>query len=354
MWRTRRPMRWIACCTRDRLDGSRDKRTYLERLAALPDGCMVQVDGAAWLVQPDSLVRWSLGGLRRAAAARVRRARQRADAPQRRRGAAGWLPAGSGSDPCLSRAALAGCARRDGDDLARGTGGHAVQLERAARAVRRDGRRGDERAVAAQRDLPRHAVAVLVDLELDLDAAILAAQLELGGRALGAGAAYLDAVAALGGGDWSRRRTRWRTTASATARVMMRVLNMVLLSVGTTRSLAVHGSGPQCDIGPGSPSARPASGDDGAMATRRDRRPSADGALDAAALRARERRRDRGGGRRRLLRAPLGRDRRGEARDADEGAGVGAARRVDAPATACSRASRRRSRPSTTSSSHAC
>jgi hypothetical protein len=47
---------------RDRLDGRREKRTYLERLAALPDGSMVQLDGAAWLVQPDSLVRWSFGG----------------------------------------------------------------------------------------------------------------------------------------------------------------------------------------------------------------------------------------------------------------------------------------------------
>ena len=60
---------------RDRLDGRRDKRTYLERVAALPDGCMVQLDGAAWLVQPDSLVRWSLGGYgerrSRVAAARV-------------------------------------------------------------------------------------------------------------------------------------------------------------------------------------------------------------------------------------------------------------------------------------------
>jgi hypothetical protein len=59
----------------DRLAGRREKRTYMERLGALPDGCMVQIDGAAWLVEPDSLARWSPGGYRerrsRAPGARV-------------------------------------------------------------------------------------------------------------------------------------------------------------------------------------------------------------------------------------------------------------------------------------------
>jgi hypothetical protein len=48
----------------DRLVGRRDKRTYVERLADLPVSSMVQLDDGAWLVQPDSLVRWSFGGYR--------------------------------------------------------------------------------------------------------------------------------------------------------------------------------------------------------------------------------------------------------------------------------------------------
>jgi hypothetical protein len=48
----------------DRLRGRREKRTFDERLGALPDGTMIELDGAAWLVQPDSLSRWSFGGYR--------------------------------------------------------------------------------------------------------------------------------------------------------------------------------------------------------------------------------------------------------------------------------------------------
>ena len=101
------------------------------------------------------------------------------------------------------RAALAGGAGRDGDDGSVRARDHAAEGEGAAGGVGGRGRRGDERAVPAQGDLPGDAVAVLVDLELDLDAAVLAAQLELGGRALGADAAHPDAVAALGGRERS-------------------------------------------------------------------------------------------------------------------------------------------------------
>jgi hypothetical protein len=46
----------------DRLVGRRDRRTYQARLGDLPDGAMIELDGAAWLVQPDSLQRWSFAG----------------------------------------------------------------------------------------------------------------------------------------------------------------------------------------------------------------------------------------------------------------------------------------------------
>jgi hypothetical protein len=46
----------------DRLVDRREKRTYLERRAALPDGTVVRLDDAAWLVLRGTLLRWSLGG----------------------------------------------------------------------------------------------------------------------------------------------------------------------------------------------------------------------------------------------------------------------------------------------------
>ena len=53
-------------------------------------------------------------------------------------------------------------------------------LERAARAARDAHPARDRRAVPEQGDRPADAVPVLVDLELDLDGAVLLAQLELG------------------------------------------------------------------------------------------------------------------------------------------------------------------------------
>ncbi len=46
----------------DRLDGRRRKRTYVERLDALPDGAMVELEGAAYLVQDGALVYWTFTG----------------------------------------------------------------------------------------------------------------------------------------------------------------------------------------------------------------------------------------------------------------------------------------------------
>src|SRR3954453_22415406 len=68
-----------------------------------------------------------------------------------------------------------------GDALGAGAVGEpSAGLERAARrAGDRAGRR-DTPAVAAQRHAPAHAVAVLVDLELGLEAAIVGLDLELG------------------------------------------------------------------------------------------------------------------------------------------------------------------------------
>jgi hypothetical protein len=53
----------------DRLVGRRDKRTYLERRGALPDGTMVRLDDAAWLVRHGTLLPWSLAGYGEAMAA---------------------------------------------------------------------------------------------------------------------------------------------------------------------------------------------------------------------------------------------------------------------------------------------
>jgi hypothetical protein len=46
----------------DRLVGRYEKRTYLERPEALPDGTMVRLERDAWLVRGGELWRWSLGG----------------------------------------------------------------------------------------------------------------------------------------------------------------------------------------------------------------------------------------------------------------------------------------------------
>jgi hypothetical protein len=46
----------------ERLAAPRIKRTYRERLAALPDGAYVDLDGMAWLLWEGALLRWSAGG----------------------------------------------------------------------------------------------------------------------------------------------------------------------------------------------------------------------------------------------------------------------------------------------------
>lgn len=48
----------------DRLAGPATKRTYQERLTALPDGAMIELDGHPWLVHGDELLAWSPGGYR--------------------------------------------------------------------------------------------------------------------------------------------------------------------------------------------------------------------------------------------------------------------------------------------------
>jgi hypothetical protein len=46
----------------ERLAALRIKRTYVDRLTALPDGAYLDVAGTAWLVWQDTLRRWSAGG----------------------------------------------------------------------------------------------------------------------------------------------------------------------------------------------------------------------------------------------------------------------------------------------------
>jgi hypothetical protein len=46
----------------DRLADAQTKRTYIERLAALPDSSMVQLDSRPWLVQRHELLAWTPGG----------------------------------------------------------------------------------------------------------------------------------------------------------------------------------------------------------------------------------------------------------------------------------------------------
>ncbi|HEX3272736.1 MAG TPA: hypothetical protein VHR15_18975 [Ktedonobacterales bacterium] len=49
----------------DRLEGrgvNQRKRTYWERLAALPDGVFIRLDGSAWLLWREQLLEWSAGG----------------------------------------------------------------------------------------------------------------------------------------------------------------------------------------------------------------------------------------------------------------------------------------------------
>jgi hypothetical protein len=51
----------------DRLEGrgvNQRKRTYWERLAALPDGAFICLDGSAWLLWRDQLLEWSARGYR--------------------------------------------------------------------------------------------------------------------------------------------------------------------------------------------------------------------------------------------------------------------------------------------------
>ena len=101
-------------------------------------------------------------------------------------------------DRRAGRAGLAGPRGDGGERVAAGAvAGHDAGLERAAGAAR-DLRQalGDD-AVALDHDVPGAAVPVLIDLELDLDAAVLGAQLDLRLAGLGAGAANLD-VAVLG------------------------------------------------------------------------------------------------------------------------------------------------------------
>lgn len=58
----------------DRIGEGRGKRTHLAQLAALPDGAIVELEGAPWLVLGDRLARWSPAGYgeRRARPARAR------------------------------------------------------------------------------------------------------------------------------------------------------------------------------------------------------------------------------------------------------------------------------------------
>jgi hypothetical protein len=48
----------------DRLVSPAIKRTYRARLAELPDGTMIELDGAPWLVLGDELLAWTPGGYR--------------------------------------------------------------------------------------------------------------------------------------------------------------------------------------------------------------------------------------------------------------------------------------------------
>src|SRR3954467_8930418 len=84
------------------------------------------------------------------------------------------------------RADLARRADRARDDAvgAGAVGQHPADLEGAARRARDRARRGAAPAVAAQRHAPAHAVAVLVDLELGLDATVVGLDLELCPRRL--------------------------------------------------------------------------------------------------------------------------------------------------------------------------
>jgi hypothetical protein len=57
----------------DRLAGPVVKRTYRARLDTLPDGTMVELDGAPWLVLGDELLAWTPAGYReRTTQARIR------------------------------------------------------------------------------------------------------------------------------------------------------------------------------------------------------------------------------------------------------------------------------------------
>src|SRR5436190_9528413 len=101
-------------------------------------------------------------------------------------------------------AALTGRVSRDGGDAVRAelAGDHAANLERAAGGAGLCGEPGDLLAVAAQGARPGNAVPVLVDLELDLDAAVFTGELQRARRLLGAETLNADdaVVAAVRGG----------------------------------------------------------------------------------------------------------------------------------------------------------
>ena len=86
---------------------------------------------------------------------------------------------GGAALPCASRGrrdSIRACSFR----------GQRPQLERAARCARYARSPPDDGAVLPQHDIPADADAVLIDLELDLDPAVLFAQLDLGSARTGA------------------------------------------------------------------------------------------------------------------------------------------------------------------------
>jgi hypothetical protein len=60
----------------DRLQAPGRRRTYVESVAALPDGAMITLAGEPWLVHGPDLLEWTFGGYRRA---RPRSAVERAE-----------------------------------------------------------------------------------------------------------------------------------------------------------------------------------------------------------------------------------------------------------------------------------
>jgi hypothetical protein len=99
-------------------------------------------------------------------------------------------------------AALAARARRPSRDTVGSCaiGKDDAQLERAARGPRPPRARERDLALLADDHLPANTVSVLVDLDLDLDPAILLAQLQLDAAAFAAGPGCPDVVVAGGCG----------------------------------------------------------------------------------------------------------------------------------------------------------